>query len=131
MGGPRAGTRERAFAKRLDKALEMHPRAPNGYGRNSWLMRELTHANVTVSLETIRKWLAGEAMPRRPKMAALAKTLRVDESWLAMGVQAGDPIEDERVEKLVEGVRKIAETSDDPKVQAIVDRLLKEISGSK
>lgn len=60
MVGVRPGTRERAFAKRLNQALDMHPRSPAGYGRNSWLMRELTHANVEVSLETIRKWLAGE-----------------------------------------------------------------------
>lgn len=124
MGAIRPGTREKAFAKRLDRALSMHPRAPDGYGRNTWLMRELTHANVTVSLETIRKWLAGEAVPRRAKMTALAKTLKVDESWLAMGVEQSVPLDSRRIEKLLEGLRQIEATTQDETVLEIVRNLL-------
>lgn len=122
MGGPRKGTREKAFAQRLSKALDDHPRCPEGYGRNTWLMRELAHQSVNVSLETIRKWLAGETMPRRLRMAALAKTLRVDETWLAMGTQPLPlGLTPARVQKLEEALRQIADMTDNEDIRHIID----------
>lgn len=130
MAGPRQGTREKAFARRLDKALTAHPRSPAAYGRNTWLLRELAHQNINVSNETIRKWLAGEAMPRRDKMAALAKTLRVDETWLAMGVQ---PISGETSEAaidkagaLTEALKAIRDKTDNAEILAIIASTLGE-----
>lgn len=126
MVGPRPGTRERAFAKRLDQALDSHPRSPEGYGRNTWLMRELTHENVTVSLEAIRKWLAGEVMPRRAKMAALAKILHVDETWLAMGAQpAENAVSPKRAEQLETALRKIEKMTDDEDIKRLIGLVLK------
>lgn len=126
MAGLRKGTREKAFSRRLDKALTAHPRSPAGYGRNTWLIRELAHQNVVVSNETIRKWLTGEAMPRRDKMAALAKTLRVDETWLAMGAQpASDTISGAVIDKastLAEALKAIRDKTDDPEILAIIER---------
>jgi len=127
MVGPRKGTRERAFAERLETALGDHPRAPDGYGRLTWLKRELEHSRVSVSVETIRKWCSGESMPRRAKMTALAKTLRVDETWLAMGAQPlATPIGPERTDALKEAMREISELTNDPAVLAIVKRHLGE-----
>lgn len=130
MAGIRKGTREKAFSRRLDKALTAHPRSPAGYGRNTWLLRELAHQNVNVSNETIRKWLCGEAMPRRDKMAALAKTLRVDETWLAMGTQpvSGDDTEAaiEKGSAMIEALKEIREKTQDPEIIAIIQRALGE-----
>ncbi len=131
MAGPQKGTREKAFARRLDKALSSHPRSPVGYGRNTWLLRELTHQNVNVSNETIRKWLAGEAMPRRDKMTALAKTLRVDETWLAMGVQPvsgqASPVGPiEKATAMLEALKAIRDKTADPEILAIIERTLDE-----
>jgi len=125
MVGPRKGTVEKAFGRRLSQALDDHPRCPEGYGRNTWLMHELAHANVRVSLETIRKWLVGETMPRRPKMAALAKILQVDETWLAMGnqpVAVSGP--EKRIKELEKALRRIARITDDERVSAIISDLI-------
>lgn len=126
MVGPRKGTREKAFARRLDKALSDHPRCPEGYGRNAWLKRELTHYNIDVSDETIRRWLNAIAMPRRDKMAALAKLFRVDETWLAMGVQPVEPMSSNdvaRAEALATALLEIKEKTDDPEIHEIIERL--------
>jgi len=126
MVGPRPGTRERAFAKRLEQALNDHPRCPEGYGRNTWLMRELTHENVTVSLETVRKWLSGETMPRRAKMTALAKILHVDETWLAMGAQiAGSTVSPKRAAQLESALRKIETMTADEEIKRLIALALK------
>lgn len=128
MAGPRKGTREKAFARRLDKALSSHPRSPIGYGRNTWLLRELSHQSIKVSNETIRKWLAGESMPRRDKMTALAKTLRVDETWLAMGAQpvAGEATETEidKATALADALKSIRDKTTDPEILAIIRNTL-------
>lgn len=122
MVGPRKGTRERAFAKRLDQALDRHPRCPTGYGRNTWLLRELQHQQVKVSNETIRKWLAGETMPRRPKMTAIAKALRVDETWLAMGAQSVEGLDESRIEVLTNALAEIKERTTDPAILEIIEK---------
>jgi len=121
MAGPQKGSREKAFAKRLDSALDNHPRCPSGYGRNTWLQRELTHKNVEVSLETIRKWLSGETMPRRARMAALAQILHVDETWLAMGTQptlSSGP--NARVKELEAALERIGKLDDIDAIRSIV-----------
>jgi transcriptional regulator with XRE-family HTH domain len=124
MGGPRIGSRERQFARRLSQALDAHPRCPEEYGRLTWVKRELAHQKIDVTIETVRKWLSGETMPRRPKMAALAKVLMVDETWLAMGVhpanEAGTAGSPERVVELVGALRRIADMTADPRIKAII-----------
>ena len=59
----------------------MHPEIPE-YGRG--LQTELAR-RTGVSQEAVRKWLMGEAQPRRATMIELAKILEVDHSWLAIG----------------------------------------------
>ena len=124
MVGPQKGTLERAFAKRLTQALDRHPACPPAYGRNSWLIRELAHQRIEVSLETIRKWLAGETMPRRRKMTALAKILRVDETWLAMGAQPVKAVSNDRVAALEDAMREIEAAARSAQIRDIISRVM-------
>jgi transcriptional regulator with XRE-family HTH domain len=92
------------------------------------LIRELAHQNVNVSNETIRKWLAGEAVPRRDKMAALAKTLKVDETWLAMGAQpvANGSSEAGKLAAISAALKEIRVIATDPQIIAIIDKVIEE-----
>lgn len=75
------------FAVRLEVAMEGHPRAPaNRHGRQAWLrdMLEKEH-RVSVSSNTVHKWVNGMSMPRPDKMKLLAQALSVDEGWLTVG----------------------------------------------
>ena len=73
---------DKAFAKRLNSACDGHPHIPPyGQGRQTWIKEHLK-----VSHEAVRKWFTGESRPRPEKMKALAKTLEVDEAWLALGI---------------------------------------------
>ncbi|MDR7061221.1 MULTISPECIES: hypothetical protein [unclassified Sphingopyxis] len=121
MGGIQPGSRERAFAKRLEQALDNHPRCPADYGRLTWVTRELAHQRINVTIETVRRWLGGMSMPRRAKMTALAKILQVDETWLAMGVQpvAAD-VPPSRVEELEAVLRQIEASTDDEKIKELI-----------
>lgn len=70
------------FSKRFTQACDDSPYIPSfGKGRQVTIAKELD-----VSQEAVRKWLCGDAMPRPVKMTKLAKLLRVDEAWLALGV---------------------------------------------
>lgn len=120
MGGIRKGSRERAFAKRLEQALDRHPRCPESYGRLTWVMNELGHQRIKVTIETVRRWLQGLAMPRRDKMNALSKILEVDETWLAMGVQmpgSSSAFQDEEVQELL---RQIESLTDNEQIKELI-----------
>ena len=81
--------RDPEFARRLESAMDQHPHAPpRHHGRLSWLKNELAKKpyEIDVSVETTRKWLAGESRPRPKKMERLAELLQVDPAWLAMGI---------------------------------------------
>lgn len=70
------------FARRLLKAVDNNPIVPEkGRGQQVWLAQKLG-----VTQEAVRKYFEGMARPRPDKMKDLAKLLRVDESWLALGV---------------------------------------------
>lgn len=79
--------RDPAFAARFDKACKsMGDRIPS-YGRLAWIAQNFeTRFNTPITLETVRKWMAGETRPRHEKMTILAEMLEVDEAWLALGV---------------------------------------------
>lgn len=61
-------------------------RRPNTAGLG-WIQKEMRTRDVRVSLETVRKWLAGEGRPRPDKMDTLAKVLNVDVHWLTHGTR--------------------------------------------
>lgn len=79
------------FARRLRQAVESHERAPDiEFGRGTWLREELAKVGgVKVSGNAVHKWWHGNAMPRRDTIRAIAKTLQVDELWLATGSKPG------------------------------------------
>jgi hypothetical protein len=56
----------------------------------TWVQGELKRRfKEEVSVETVRKWFAGEAKPRPEKVVMLAEILQVDMSWLSLGVDKG------------------------------------------
>jgi len=78
------------FAKRLDQACELHGRVPPfNKGRQLWIAEKMG-----ISIEASRKWFSGESRPRPEKMAKLAGVLRVDESWLSLGLIPDRPAEE-------------------------------------
>ncbi|TIU88879.1 MAG: hypothetical protein E5W06_00495 [Mesorhizobium sp.] len=74
------------FARRLEQACDGNPDVPPlNYGRLGWFVERLAQHGVEVAAETVRKWFAGETLPRRAPQTALAKILKVDAGWLAAG----------------------------------------------
>lgn len=82
--------RDSAFAKRLALACDGHPDVPEfNKGRLVWVQQQLkSRFDTSVSMETVRKWFAGEARPRQEKMKDIAELLHVDLSWLSLGQES-------------------------------------------
>jgi hypothetical protein len=80
--------REPEFAKRLIQACDAHNHVPPLHGgRLTWIARELlARYDEQTSVESVRKWFAGENKPRADKLSKLAQLLEVDEAWLSIGV---------------------------------------------
>ena len=82
------------FVKRLnqacDDAYDIIP--PHGEGRQIELAKRMQ-----MSQEGVRKWFAGESMPRRGVMSKLSNVLRVEETWLALGATAEITSDEKRV----------------------------------
>jgi transcriptional regulator with XRE-family HTH domain len=81
VGKKAAGTD--GFVRRLNQVCDDVPHIipPHGEGRQIELAKRMD-----MSQEGVRKWFAGEAMPRREPMQRLAKLLEVEEPWLALGI---------------------------------------------
>ena len=74
------------FAARISKVCDEHPQCPPLHkGRQVWLQDQLQIAGVKVSVESVRKWLAGETRPREDKASAIGQVLGVDGDWLRTG----------------------------------------------
>jgi transcriptional regulator with XRE-family HTH domain len=70
------------FKDRLNQACDDSKVVPAyGKGRQVVIAKRLK-----VTQEAVRKWFAGEAMPKPGKMSELAEYLEVDEAWLALGI---------------------------------------------
>lgn len=80
--------RDKAFARRINEACDQNKHVPAyNFGRLSWVRDHLiSEHRVKVSIETVRKWFAGESRPRPDKMRKLAALLKVDEAWLSLGI---------------------------------------------
>lgn len=71
------------FANRLNKACDDNPLIPEkNRGRQVYIKNK-----VGVSQEAVRRWFEGVSRPREKLMKKLAALLRVDEAWLALGVE--------------------------------------------
>lgn len=79
--------RDHGFAKRLVHACDQNTAVPPyNYGRLTWIKEKLEeHYGLSTSVETVRKWMSGEARPRPDKMKLLAELIQVDEAWLSLG----------------------------------------------
>ncbi len=77
------------FAIRMQQACDGNPKVPlPNYGRLGWFVDQIkANSGAEVTIETIRKWFAGESRPRQKLMASLAQVLEVDEAWLSLGRQ--------------------------------------------
>lgn len=71
------------FVVRLNRACDDVPHIipPYGEGRQIELAKKMG-----MSQEGVRKWFAGESMPRREAMRRLAAILEIEEPWLALGI---------------------------------------------
>jgi len=120
-----SSSRHDEFANRLAKSLSSHPQAPPAHGRNTWLRKELAILGLAVSLETIRKWLSGEALPRPTRMGVIAQALKVDATWLEVGVDLPPACEpDAAILCLEEALETILQLSDDERIQSIAREAL-------
>lgn len=63
----------------------------------TWLKRELEKHEVDVSVETVRKWFAGEAKPHPKRLTVIAKILQTDEAWLLLGEKQDETPRERRV----------------------------------
>jgi hypothetical protein len=81
--------RDPEFAKRLISACDGNSLIPPiNHGRLTWVQKQLDERfKENVSVETVRKWFAGEVKPRPEKVTLLAILLEVDEGWLSLGIQ--------------------------------------------
>lgn len=80
--------RHPAFAARLNESADKHPYVPRlGAGRLTYVRERLSNMGITVSLEAVRRWFAGEALPRPEYGSALAQVLGVDSHWLLEGAE--------------------------------------------
>lgn len=77
----------KAFANRFAQACDGNTSVPPpNFGRLQWFVDQMQERFGAESTpETIRKWLAGEAMPRPKSLHMLAEILGVDEAWLTLG----------------------------------------------
>lgn len=75
-----------AFSKRLIQAIKNAGYEP----KPSVLEREfnLRYWGNSVTLQGVRRWLRGEALPAGDKIDTLVEWLRVDKQWLLYGEQA-------------------------------------------
>lgn len=89
------------FAQRMQQACDGNPDVPpQNYGRLGWFVKQLEDRyGESSTIETARKWLAGESRPRQQTMRRLAEILKVDESWLALGHSVDVPIKERRLRK--------------------------------
>lgn len=84
--------RDSTFSQRLSQACDDSPVIPEyGKGRQVAIAKRLS-----VTQEAVRKWFAGESVPRPDKMRDLAEYLEVDESWLALGLKPEIPRNERR-----------------------------------
>lgn len=81
------------FAVRFQQACDSDPLVPeHNHGRLQWIADQLLkrygilgNKGKPLTIESVRKWLAGETLPRKDAMQALAALTGQDEAWLALG----------------------------------------------
>lgn len=105
MAGRRAAETE-GFVRRLNQACDDMPHLIPAHGDG----RQITLAKrMGMSQEGVRKWFAGESMPRRAAMRKLAQLLDVEEPWLALGIMPEITTAEKRIRaRMVDGAVLVA-----------------------
>lgn len=88
------------FGQRIEHACNANPNVvpPANYGRLGWISKQLMDRFGTqVTIETVRKWIAGETRPRPEKLEQLATILEVDPEYLMLGRSPGLVEKDRRM----------------------------------
>ena len=94
--------REMEFANRLAQAADTARIPGLNQGRLTTIKdMMLSRHGIEISLETVRKWVAGESRPRPDKMRALAALLNADEGWLATGREPEMSLKERQLRKRV------------------------------
>lgn len=74
------------FATRLQQACsQANPPIPSGRGQRAELCRRVKAKGLTVSGESVRKWLSGESIPSMDNLRYIARALDVEAEWLLTG----------------------------------------------
>lgn len=82
--------RHAAFGARLTKACDDAGVPPRNFGRLNWIRVGLSRQfGRQITAEAVRKWLAGETLPRTATLRSLASLLSVDPGWLYSGTASG------------------------------------------
>jgi len=71
----------------MQSACDGNPNVPlPNHGRLGWFVTELERRfQAKTTIETVRKWFAGETLPRPKMLGYLAAVLEVDHAWLSVG----------------------------------------------
>jgi transcriptional regulator with XRE-family HTH domain len=99
--GAQKKIRHREFAKRMEQACETHPLCPPmHHGRLGWIAEQLEKKfGRKTTIESIRRWISGEARPRLETLNELAELFGVDSAWLALGTTPDFDPKDRKVRK--------------------------------
>lgn len=75
------------FARRMAQACDGNSNIPPpNFGRLQWFVDQMQERfGERTTPESVRKWFAGESLPRAKTMSMLAQIFEVDEAWLALG----------------------------------------------
>lgn len=85
------------FSERLNTACDNNPNVPPKFhGQQVFIKEKLAEKGVKVTVESIRKWQNGEAVPSNDKIEKLAEVLSIDTSWLMMGDEAATEAKNQR-----------------------------------
>ncbi len=83
--------RDAGFARRLEQACDASPHCPPLHkGRLVWIVEQLKLRGIDITVQTVARWVNGEAKPRQDKNTKLAQILGVDSVWLYLGAQQNE-----------------------------------------
>ena len=99
------------FARRVDQAIQQHPRIPDGHGKLAYIQREIKRMfDKDVSREVVRRWVNGLVEPRPEARVELAQVLGVTADWLinGKGETAAPSITENAAANIIAGAMQMA-----------------------
>lgn len=86
------------FARRLAEICDEKPEIPPlNQGRLVWFRQQFaSRFRVKITLESVRRWFAGDSRPRMLTMKQLAEVLEVPYEWLSLGVNRGATVKEQK-----------------------------------